>query len=228
MNKKSERIKNQLRGSEDKESSKIDFEFEDGFETENPPRKRFSRNFIGIMIIAVMLYFIVNDTNLNSWNPFAQTSFISSGPSEDLLNRMGARMVEMGYTGLDHDDLRALRRDGVTATYISNLRAIGFSDLTLDEAVSLAKADANTTFISMMIELGYDLTVEEIVMLKDANVKAHYTSNVHDLGYRDVTLDQLVRMNRIGVSIALIKELQAERGEDVPLEDIIRYRISNQ
>jgi hypothetical protein len=57
---------------------------------------------------------------------------------------------------------------------------------------------------------------------------AHYTRNIHDLGYRDVTVDQLIRMQRIGVTPALVRRLQQERGADVPMEDIIRYRISNQ
>ena len=49
-----------------------------------------------------------------------------------------------------------------------------------------------------------------------------------DLGYSDVTTEQLIRMQRIGVTPELIQSLQEEQGEDIPLEDIIRYRISNQ
>jgi len=62
-------------------------------------------------------------------------------PSEDFLNRMNARMVEMGYTEFTHDDLRDLRYEGGTATYISNVRSLGLTDLSLDDAVSLANAN---------------------------------------------------------------------------------------
>lgn len=137
-------------------------------------------------------------------------------------------MVEMGYAGLNHDDLRSLREDGVTATFISNVRSLGFTELTLDEARRLARADASSMFMAMMIELGYDLTIDEFIQLRDAGVTAFYTSNIHDLGYRDVTPEQLIRMQRIGLTTSLIERLQEERGEDIPLEDVIRYRISNQ
>lgn len=200
------------------------------------PEENNSGNNIGRIIIAIIIVFI-------GFSLFSSTGFFSSsgpsefvesvtnvtsGPSQDLLDRMNTRMIEMGYTDLTDDDLRSLREDGVTATFISNVRSLGYTELTLDDARSLARADASSTFIAMMIELGYDLSVEELVQLRDAGVTAFYTSNIHDLGYRDVTPEQLIRMQNIGVSTSLIEELQAERGEDIPLEDIIRYRISNQ
>jgi hypothetical protein len=236
MDDRHERIKNQLRGHD--ESVSIDL----GSEEHNnrleqikrlnePPQKRPFRNFVAVFVIAffgVALFRSGEGVTLNPFNWFSDSTVFSNQPSEDLLNRMGARMVEMGYAGLDHDALRALRAEGLTATYVSNVRALGFNNLTLDQAVSLVKADASSTFIAMMIELGYPLTVEDIVNLRSAGVTAHFTSNIHDLGYRDVTIEQLIRMRRIGVTPALIRRLQEERGTDVPMEEIIRYRISNQ
>ena len=194
-----------------------------------PPDQGKKYVLIAILVIAGIFYFR-GGPGINFPNP---VNIFSSGvsfnqPSEDLLNRMNARMVEMGYTDLSHDDLRQLRSNGVTATYISNIRGLGFTDLTLDEAVRLAQAEVSSTFMAMMLELGYDLDVEDFVTLRRAGVTAHYTSNVHDLGYRDVTVEQLIRMRRIGVNTSLIERLQSERGEDVSLEEIIRYRISNQ
>lgn len=231
MTNRTDHIKNQLR-TEDEDDSSFDFERPDDESIQaRPPRQnRFGNLFVIFLIVAFGIFLLRGSGNL-SLNPFSyisESGLMSSQPSENLLNRMGVRMAEMGYVGLDHDDLRALRRDGVTATYISNVRALGYTDLTIQNAVSLAKADASSAFIAMMIELGYTLTVEEIVMLRDAGVTAHYTSNIHDLGYRDLTTDQLIRMRRIGVTPALIRRLQQERGDAVPMEDIIRYRISNQ
>ncbi|MFN2373349.1 MAG: hypothetical protein ABR545_06015 [Cyclonatronaceae bacterium] len=236
MNQKTPRYKNQLRDIDgSSEDSIIDPDMEDSkkdIRKKNVSGRKNFRNLLAILVLGLMLIFIIRDPLNLTINPFnvfkTETSLFSSGPSVELLSSMNARMIEMGYTGLSHDDLRELRGNGVTATYVSNLRAIGFTELTLEEAVKLAKANATTAYISMLIELGYNLTVEEIVMLRDARVTAHFTSNVHDLGFRDVTLDQLVRLSRIGVTVPLIKRLQAERGEDISLEEIIRYRISNQ
>ncbi len=200
-----------------------------------PEDERNKSNWGKLLIIVFVVYLIFggfskikNTISIPGAQIFATSMSAMNQPSEDLLNRMNTRMIEMGYTGLSHDDLGELRSDGVTATYISNVRALGFNDLTLEEAVRLAQASVSSSFMAMMIELGYDLDVDEFVRLRRAGVTAHYTSRVHDLGYTDVTVDQLIRMQRIGLSTSLIERLQQERGESVELEEIIRYRISNQ
>jgi hypothetical protein len=189
------------------------------------------RRFFTAAVFILLGFFLMRGVSNISFNPFSsifQVVTSASPVSEDLLNRMNDRMIEMGYTGLSHEDLRDLRSKGVTATYISNVRALGFEELTLDQAVSLSQAGVTTTFLAMMLELGYDLSADEFVTLRRAGVTAHYTSNVHDLGYRDVTPEQLIRMRQIGVRTSLIEQLQQEHGEDLSMEEIIRYRISNQ
>ncbi len=182
-----------------------------------------------IVLAALLMQRAIGDFSFNP--PPISTVFsnvINTGPSEDLLNRMNTTMIEMGYTGLSHDDLRELRSEGVTATYISNIRSLGFTDLTLDQAVRLAGADVSSAFVAMMMELGYELSIDEYIELRRSGLTAHFTSNIHDLGYRDVTTEQLLRMRRIGVTPALIERLKEERGPEITLEEIIRYRISNQ
>ncbi|MFO7845995.1 MAG: hypothetical protein R6V27_05475 [Balneolaceae bacterium] len=234
MKKKSDRFENHLRDSdEDPLDAYIDKVVHSPSQSYN---NQHSGNQFGKIVLAVAIliggYYMVS--GIGSWifsaSPIdAITSTVSEAqPSQDLLNRMGAKMEEMGYAGLTDDDLRSLRSDGVTATYVSNVRSLGFTDLTLEDARRLASSDASSSFMAMMMELGYDLSVDGFVQLRDARVTAYYTSNVHDLGYRDVTPDQLIRMQKIGVSIDLIEQLQQERGEDVSLKEIIRYRISNQ
>ncbi|TVQ01031.1 MAG: hypothetical protein EA359_14645 [Balneolaceae bacterium] len=199
-------------------------------QTEN--ESKTGRKIILVAAIVLAVFFLQNAIGNFSLNPppisTVFSNVITPGPSEDLLNRMNATMIEMGYTGLTHDDLRELRSEGVTATYISNIRSLGFTDLSLDQAVRLANANVSSAFVAMMMELGYELTIDEYIELRRAGITAHFTSNVHDLGYTDVTIDQLVRMRRIGVTPALIERLQDERGPDVTMEEIIRYRISNQ
>lgn len=199
----------------------------------NDDRNKSSWGKLLIIVFVAYLIFggfskIKNSINIPGTQFFATGITAVNQPSEDLLDRMNNRMVEMGYLNLTHDELRDLRSEGVTATRISNIRGLGFTELTLDEAVRLANADASSTFMAMMIELGYDLSIDDFVRLRRAGVTANYTSRVHDLGYTDVSPDQLIRMQQIGLSTTLIERLQDERGEDLELEEIIRYRISNQ
>lgn len=240
MNKSSDQLRNQLRedaAAGDSNRSHIAEPPDDHAVTgvtaaSNKPRKRPLRNalLVGVIVLAVVSMFRDRERSvLNPFNWFSGNPITSlTGPSEELLNAMQASLIDMGYGEIAHDELRALRRDGLTATYVENVRGLGYTELSIPDAVRLVQADASSAFIAMMQELGYTLSVDDMVNLRRAEVTAHYTSNIHDLGYREVTIDQLIRMRRIGVTPALVQRLQAERGADIPLEDIIRYRISNQ
>lgn len=211
-------------------SKSLNKNVEERLQTPRPERKKGRFILVAVIVLAALIMQrAIGDFSFNP--PPISTVFsnvINTGPSEDLLNRMNTTMIEMGYTGLSHDDLRELRSEGVTATYISNIRSLGFTDLTLDQAVRLAGANVSSAFVAMMMELGYELSIDEYIELRRSGLTAHFTSNIHDLGYRDVTTEQLLRMRRIGVTPALIERLKEERGPEITLEEIIRYRISNQ
>lgn len=161
-------------------------------------------------------------------NPFQQLQTWASQPSEELLQRMGASMEEMGYTGLTREDLIDLRAQGVTATFTSRMRDLGYTPLTLDELVRLRQNDVSSEFSAMMKELGYELTVDDLVQLRQHGVTAYFTSNMHDLGYPDLTMDELIRLRDTGVQTSDVERLMAESETKPTLEEIIRYRISNQ
>ncbi len=226
-----QKLKNSLDNSD--RDSLDDYLSKRNTDMEKPPpdENRFVSKVLLIGVIIVSLLYFAKDLSTNTFNPISSIvsgiTFPINQPSPDLLNRMGDRMIEMGYMDLTHDDLRELRSEGVTATFISNVRALGFTDLTLEQAVMLANANVSSTFMAMMLELGYDLDIEDFVLLRRAGVTAHYTSNLHDLGFTEVTPEQLIRLRSIGVTINLIEQLQRD-DEDVTLDQIIRYRISNQ
>ncbi len=161
-------------------------------------------------------------------NPVSEFVTWVNQPDEDLLQGMGSWMEEMGYTGLDREDLIELREQGVTATYTSRLRDLGYSDITLEQVVSLAQNDASSRFVAMMIELGYELSVDELVRLRQHDVTAYYTSNLHDLGYTDITPEELIRLKDTGVTTGEVEKLVQERESLPSVEELIRYHISNQ
>jgi hypothetical protein len=148
---------------------------------------------------------------------------------DELLSGMGTWMEEMGYTGLSKEDLINLRDKGVTATYTNGIRELGYTDISLEDVVRLQDADVSVRFAAMMQSLNYNLTVDDMVRLRRADVTAFYTSNLHDLGYRDITIDQLIRFKQVGVTTNDIKKLMRDNNGDRPaIEDVLRYKISNQ
>jgi hypothetical protein len=194
---------------------------------ENGTASVITRYILFTAFVVTFLFYLGSRYDFTISNPIQSMIEQINQPSEELLTGMANRMEEMGYTGLTREDLIELRSQGVTATYISRLRDIGFTELTTEDAVKLQQAGITTTFLSMMQELGYDLTIDEFVRLRRNGVTAFYTSNVHDMGYRDVTPDQLIRLVDIGVTTSLIERLKGEN-PDITMDEIIRYRISNQ
>lgn len=162
--------------------------------------------------------------------PFAGIEQIFNQPSEELLQRMGSSMEEMGYTGLSREDLLELRSQGLTATYTSRMRDLGYTDLTLEELTNLTQNGVTSTFATMMQELGYELTPEQMIDLRQHNVTAFYTSNMHDLGYTALTVEELIRLQDVGVQPRDVEALiEQSDSETLPtLDELTRYRISNQ
>ena len=155
--------------------------------------------------------------------------FISSNRYSDrLLREMGDWMEEMGYGDLAKEELIQLRNNGVTATFTSKMRELGY-DPSLEDLVRLRQHDVSATFTAMMHELGYtDLTIDDLVRLRDNGVKAYYTSNLHDLGYSDVTMEELIRLKNARVKISQVKRLVNQSSSKPDVEELIRYGISNQ
>ncbi|MFP8488847.1 hypothetical protein ACKGJO_07070 [Gracilimonas sp. Q87] len=190
-------------------------------------------NYILLLaFIATLVFYAGSKINFPTFDVNPIESFVQelNQPDEDLLNRMGARMEEMGYGLMTHEELIALREEGVTATYTSQIRDVGYSDVTLGELIALQNADVSGTFTRMMKELGYELSIQDLIDLRNADVTAFFTSNMLDIGYtkQELTKDNLIRMRGIGVTHQQAKRLMEESGARLSVDELIRNRISNQ
>lgn len=186
--------------------------------------------FIGFLVMFIA--FIFSDISLkpNTSDIVASVtnSILDSTPDDKLIADMGAWMERMGYKGLTNQDLIELRRKGVTATYTSKIRELGYNP-SLDEIASLIQHDVSATFASMMHSLGYSkISLDDMIRLRVHDVTAHYTSNVHDAGYSTISVDDLIRIKDARVSISMIKKLNEGRVQLASIDDLVRYGISNQ
>lgn len=151
-------------------------------------------------------------------------------PDQGLLNRMGAWMTEMGYGELSNEELLALRSEGVTATFTNGIREAGYTDVTLDQLVELQRADVSATYARMMKELGYSLTIEELIETRNGGVTANFTSRMMDLGYtkEELTKENLMRLRGVDVTDGTAARLIEQNGERPSIDELVRYKISNQ
>ncbi len=194
---------------------------------------KLSNYILLFAFIATLVFYVgsrIDFSNINIENPIDRIEQAINEPDQDLLNRMGDWMEEMGYGDLSNEELLALRREGVTATYTSGIRDVGYTDVTLDQLVDLQKADVSATYARMMKELGYSLTVQELAETRNAGVTANFTSRMMDLGYtkEELTKENLMRMKSVKVTDRLAGRLMEERGERLTIDELIRYKISNQ
>lgn len=189
-----------------------------------------------ILLFAFIITLIVytgskfNISSLNFQKPFIELTNALNEPSEDLLNGMGSWMADMGYGELTHEELKELRKKGVTATYTDGIRKIGYTDVTLEQLVELQRADVSTTYARMMKELGYTLSVEELIKTRNNKLTASFTSRMLDLGYprEELTIENLMRLTSVGVTSNLVERLLKEQGQRATIDELVRYRISNQ
>lgn len=200
------------------------------------PRSSNSKlaNYILLFAFLTALIFYAgsrfNLSNIQVVNPIDNIVQELNQPDEDLLNRMGAWMAEMGYGDLSQEELIELRSEGVTATYTSQIRDAGYTEVTLDELVALQNAGVSGTFAQMMRELGYNHSVQDLIDLEDAGVTAFFTSNMMDLGYtlEELTKENLIRLANFGMTHQLAEQLMNENGNRLTIDELVRNRISNQ
>lgn len=196
------------------------------------PNSKLANYILLFAFIATLTFYAGSKFNFDSftWNPIENIAQEFNQPSESLLIGMGEWMEEMGYGTLTREELIALREEGVTATYTSQIRDAGYTDVTLEQLVELQDADVSSTFTRMMKELGYELTIQDLIDLKRADITAYFTSNMMDLGYtmEELSKENLIRLGNIGVTHTLTERLIADRGERPTIDELIRYRISNQ
>lgn len=229
MSTKFKNLRNDLEDLED--GSGLEFG-SDASVPEHSSGSKIANYILLFAFVATLLFYAGSKINMPTFDVNPIESFVQelNQPNEDLLNRMGAWMAEMGYGTLTQEQLIELRAEGVTATYTSQIREVGYTDVTLEELVALQNADVSGTFARMMKELGYELSIQDLIDLRNADVTAFFTSNMLDLGYtmEELTKENLIRMRSIGVTHQQAENLMNENGARLSVDELIRYRISNQ
>ena len=191
-------------------------------------------NYILVILFIGSLIFYAGNRVSNFFsdfeNPISEVVQSFNEYDTDLLAGMGEWMENLGYGTLSNEELSALRDEGVTATETQRLHDIGYTDITLEELVALQDAEVSATYASMMQQLGYEFTVDDLIETRRNGVTANFTSRMMDLGYtlEELTKENLIRMRSINVTDRMTERLINERGERPTIDELVRYRISNQ
>lgn len=140
------------------------------------------------------------------------------------------RLHDIGLTSLTLDQLVELQRAGISASEIEQFRDVGYTDATIDQLVEVGRAEASPTYARMMKELGYQLTMEDLAETRRNGVTANFTSRMMDLGYtfEELTKENLIRLRSVDVTDRLAERRIEALGYKPTIDELVRYRISNQ
>jgi hypothetical protein len=109
--------------------------------------------------------------------------------------------------------------------YIAEMKSLGYV-IEPDRAMEMAAFDVSRAFVHDLESLGYrGLSLDDIVRFRIHGVTTNYIRDFQNAGYTSLGAEELVRMRIHGVSIEFVQALAAYGYRRVPADDLIRMRI---
>jgi len=132
---------------------------------------------------------------------------------------------EMKSVGIDTNDidrLVALKIQGVTAQYVREMRAAGFTP-NVDELIGMKIQGVTPEYVQKIRDLGYKPDAGRIMGMKIQGVTPEYVKEIRSMGFQP-NEDEIVGMKIQGVTPEYIKEMRS-LGFDPNAEQIMGMRI---
>jgi len=118
------------------------------------------------------------------------------------------QLTAEGYTNLTVDELITLKNAGVTGEFIREMNAANGGKLTVRELISLRNSGVTSKYIRDLHDLGYDkLTIKELKSLAVQGVNPEYIRKLNELGYLKLSPSELTSMSIQGVNPEFIRKL---------------------
>lgn len=123
---------------------------------------------------------------------------------------------------LSIDQIIQLRKYGVDAEFIRELKALGYNDLTYQDLVALGKYGADADDIRAFRDAGYaNLSLRDYAMMSKYGVDEDFVAAMRDAGYTDLSADDLISMSKYGVDEDLIASLAQNGYSNLAIDDLV-------
>ena len=137
-----------------------------------------------------------------------------------------SELRRLGYTNLTVDQLIELKSHGVSIEFIEGLKSEGLTDLSVEHLLKLRAHGMQPDFIRSLKASGYsNLGIDQLLKLRAHGVTPQFLSEMGTAGFPDLPLESLVKARQHGVSPAFIKDLQSLGYAQLSLEDLIKARM---
>lgn len=102
----------------------------------------------------------------------------------------------------------------INPAFVSDMKALGYTKLGIDQVFTLAMHDIGISFIKEMEALGYNkLAIDKLVQMAIHGVTPLFVKEMADLGYKNLAIDQLVQLRIHGVDAEYVKEMNEAIGK---------------
>jgi hypothetical protein len=143
-----------------------------------------------------------------------------------------AEMKAMGFEDMSVDELVQLGIHGVNAKFVQSWMEQGLDDASVDELVELRIHGVKprvvrrlARFIMRLREHGYDM--EAVRYLRSLDIEQfsdEFMRSMHRLGYKNLTMRQLIDMWIYDVNIDYVESAQGDSDHDLTMDEIIALR----
>jgi beta-lactamase regulating signal transducer with metallopeptidase domain len=153
----------------------------------------------------------------------------SSGSQQTKASTKGDYISELrrlGYTNLTVDQLIDLKSHGVSVEFIEGLKSEGLPDLSVEHLLKLRAHGIQPDLIRSLKASGYsNLGIDQLLKLRMHGVTPQFVSEMGAAGFPRLPLESLVKARQHGVSPAFIKDLQSLGYSQLSLDNVIKARM---
>ena len=134
-------------------------------------------------------------------------------------------MGRVGYSNLSLRDAVNFRVGRVDAAYVNAMRELGYANLSAHQLADMAIIGVTPAYVREMRAAGLgDLSTRQLTDLKVGNVSGKRIEEYRKLGYDKLTAKQLSEMGIFGVTPEYIRKLSDKGYNNVPIEKLLRLR----
>ena len=103
-------------------------------------------------------------------------------------------LQQVGVTGIDANNLLALKIFKVEPGYVQNLASLGYPNLPADKLVALSIQGVNTADIKEVRSMGYRPNVDELIQMRIFKVTPDFIRYMQAKGFNNLTISKLVQI----------------------------------
>jgi len=135
-------------------------------------------------------------------------------------------MRGLGYSGLSQEQIFSMAVHDVSRAYVRGLRSLELSNVPADELIAMRIHNVTLEYIRELQSLGYaKLEPDQLVTMRIHGVETDFIRALNQLGYRAVSPDELVTMRIHGVTPDYIRNLRHHGMNSLSIDQLVSLRI---